>query len=71
MNPMNSTEMVILFVFALIAFSAVLVPLTYAAVLDGRYNARQQRLAARADSREVRTVAEHGRVSTIAFGTAS
>jgi hypothetical protein len=68
---MNSTEMIALFVFALIAFSAVLIPLIYAAVLDGRYNDKQQRLAASATTRQVQIVAGHGRGSTVALGTAS
>jgi hypothetical protein len=62
---------VILTVFALIALSIVLIPLWYAAVLDGRYNTEPPRLPAGVGARQERVVAERDGVSTMAYSTAS
>jgi hypothetical protein len=41
---MTTQDVVILNVLAIVVFLAVLVPLVWAAILDGRYNSKHQRV---------------------------
>ena len=66
---MNTTEIAVMYVVAAVMFTAVLSPLLYAAVLDGRYNAAQQRLATRG-SQQPTPIVRQARPSTSAFATA-
>ena len=70
---MSATEMFVLYAIAALVFTAVLIPLCYAAVLDGRYNDEQQRRA----SGQMRQIAREHRVprssrpAAVALGAAS
>jgi hypothetical protein len=74
---MNASEMFAMYTIAVLMFSAVLMPLIYAAVLDGRHNDQQQRRAmARGTTRANQTVsaasqAEVSSSSQVALGTVS